>query len=107
MLNLLNHRQQKTRRPATTRLRGWPGLALDQLEDRVTPAVAVDNVLVHGTSLLLDNGGLFTHFLSGGGGAGADKFLTVRNTGTEQGYNTNATPLDLDTKAPTRAILLG
>lgn len=81
-----------------------PKLHLDQLEDRTTPTV--DNILVHGTDLKLDNGGLFTHFLGGGGGAGTDKFLSIDADGVEQGYNTNAKPLDLDTKEPTRAILL-
>jgi len=80
-------------------------LVFETLEDRSVPAVI--NLLPHVSNATVD-GAIFTHLhgISGGGGTQTDTFLSIRSSHTvEEGYNTDA-PLDLDTKSPSRAILL-
>jgi hypothetical protein len=89
------------RRPQSVRL------ALNPLESREVPSATTLNLTSHGSTAEA-NGAIFRQ--SGGHSWHTRSFLAVKNNGSEQGYNTDARPLEFDehkNKKVTRSLEVG
>lgn len=107
---MLRFLTQLLRNPSTPATRRTCQPCLEALEDRLTPSAATVNLTTLGSQGTI-NGAIFQqgspHPDSGGF---IDPFLTVQSRGVEQGYNTNARPVQFadESRSPflTHAIRL-